>query len=1201
MGFSTNMVKKPKKAVSNKVMKVSMSNIGGQDGLLDNSESDSEVLTHRDSVGDEIVGPQLQEFEQKVEAVSEIVQTKKTSEGPNCRQSYIRTQRSLSRRTIVERRSSSESPADCAIALAETAETKRRKRATRDKPIQTARRSSARVRHRWKEEAMSDQQALEEAIARSLMTGHQNVTDQNDADVDLIDSITSMDEEGVVSTMDEHESEYSEDDLIAAPPPTQTNGSKVCAKAKGKDQPKLNRYPNTRSRSKSLSPEKETDPNPPLHVNLQCPHKCERAMFTSSAKLLGHLRTTHRYEPVSTEMEASLSIRYCSNCGKYYFRTTFTKHKCTHDITAEGKAVKYPTPDPRHFFLCAPGTKKDSWVFVPLILHALGLIEHGGRTQTMAGSRWTQWVDGYKADFASREIKPKDLQIDLDGYMTYETQNRLLRKPFDSGTVQGESKVTDELEMSLLVWTEEAAKLWTTQPHISHLSTNRQPSNDPFPQDQSYPYRNEERVAELQAGRGGRSRCNARGRRRGRGRGWGRGRGGHADPRLIEPDAEQPLDEIIVRRPTSQQVAEHRITWSFIPKESMMVYVATMKPKFNKLLMAHTQNRQAERARALDEILLAVGTCLIRKRGGVNAKHRLTSMMEAHRRDDDQGNEHPPRNLTLPKVRNERTEEECWQAKLKYVANITTRPNWRIKQVTTALLSKGLLEPTQQVLDLMHDKQFPSSGQVPNRPDSAPLIVVDPETLAHMLKKGCNNRSGGASGWTAELLYELWSDETCRKAIIVIVELIANDLWDDHSRDLLTTSIQLGTAKDLNDLRPIKLGEEFLHLAQTYCLSLVQKAIKPRFGGIQLCMEPGGTERAHQAVQAHLGAVPTDIAAHLDLESAYQRLKRPELMQKIYAEDDLKYIHRIINFTYGRPSTILVRDRGHVIDSFQGEEGVNQGCVLAALAYAFLFHPAYVAAVEGAEGLTAKAIVDDFTVVGPPDIVFPVVDRYFNEIKPLGGKANNHKSKIQCGAEVDPESIKERVTERKMTLIRGNTKYLGGQVGHDIEAMKTYVTERLNPSVIEKAISDPITPISLAITLAKTCILPQPTYLLRAMPLEATLEPILKFDLRVRQALCKRIGLPFPLPETANISLTQPNRNGGVGLRSMHLVAPAAKWAAAAVVAPDLEHIVESAAQPELLPFVIDRKKAYDLLVSNGVEVADTRPPPQQRDPKNRL
>ena len=38
-----------------------------------------------------------------------------------------------------------------------------------------------------------------------------------------------------------------------------------------------------------------------------------------------------------------------------------------------------------------------------------------------------------------------------------------------------------------------------------------------------------------------------------------------------------------------------------------------------------------------------------------------------------------------------------------------------------------------------------------------------------------------------------------------------------------------------------------------------------------------------------------------------------------------------------------------------------------------------------------------------------------------------------------------------------------------------------------------------------------------------------------------------------------------------------------------------------MLPFVIDRKKAYDLLVSNGVEVADTRPPPQQRDPKNRL
>ena len=56
-------------------------------------------------------------------------------------------------------------------------------------------------------------------------------------------------------------------------------------------------------------------------------------------------------------------------------------------------------------FMKFTGTKRDSWVFVPLILHALGLIEHGGRTQTMAGSQWTKWVDGYKADFASREIK----------------------------------------------------------------------------------------------------------------------------------------------------------------------------------------------------------------------------------------------------------------------------------------------------------------------------------------------------------------------------------------------------------------------------------------------------------------------------------------------------------------------------------------------------------------------------------------------------------------------------------------------------------------------------------------------------------------------------------------------------------------------------------------------------------------------------
>ena len=67
-------------------------------------------------------------------------------------------------------------------------------------------------------------------------------------------------------------------------------------------------------------------------------------------------------------------------------------------------------------------------------------------------------------------------------------------------------------------------------------------------------------------------------------------------------------------------------------------------------------------------------------------------------------------------------------------------------------------------------------------------------------------------------------------------------------------------------------------------------------------------------------------------------------------------------------------ETGYVVDSFLGEEGVNQGCVLAGLAYAFLFNDAYVAAAGEAKGLTAKAIVDDFTVVGPREVVFSVID-----------------------------------------------------------------------------------------------------------------------------------------------------------------------------------------------------------------------------------
>ena len=83
---------------------------------------------------------------------------------------------------------------------------------------------------------------------------------------------------------------------------------------------------------------------------------------------------------------------------------------------------------------------------------------------------------------------------------------------------------------------------------------------------------------------------------------------------------------------------------------------------------------------------------------------------------------------------------------------------------------------------------------------------------------------------------------------------------------------------------------------------------------------------------------------------------------------------------------------------FPSERGVKQGCALAGLGFAHTLQPVYRACVEDLLELTATAIMDDFTVTGPPDQAFEAYDRYVRLAAPLGVKASASNTKIQQAA-----------------------------------------------------------------------------------------------------------------------------------------------------------------------------------------------------------
>ena len=199
--------------------------------------------------------------------------------------------------------------------------------------------------------------------------------------------------------------------------------------------------------------------------------------------------------------------------------------------------------------------------------------------------------------------------------------------------------------------------------------------------------------------------------------------------------------------------------------------------------------------------------------------------------------------------------------------------------------------------------------------------------------------------------------------------------------------------------------------------------------------------------------------------------------------------------------------------------------------------------------------MDDFTVTGPPDQAFEAYDRYVRLTAPLGIQANTSKTKVQQAAGVPSEFTQRAAAARGIEIVNGNVKCLGGMVGVDDAAATAWLKDKLvQQSPITNAIKDPRFPLIHALRCAKINNIPKPIFLLRAMPLRITQEAISAFDRANRLALTPRLlRCSRPLPPSAQISLTQPGRNGGMGLLELEVIAPAARWASAAAAAPDLQ------------------------------------------------
>ena len=666
-----------------------------------------------------------------------------------------------------------------------------------------------------------------------------------------------------------------------------------------------------------------------LHADrVACPvHAC--ATTHGSAKLLiTHLSAAHHDMQFLPRPLKNLGIRQCSDCLKFLSaRTGTASHKCKGRAARPGSnnsssssssssssnndsstAQRPPGPrlippsrppvvNPVHAWThgepeSAPN--RFSWLFVPLIRCALDLDAHGGMAEASAGLLWKELRDAYAAEFKKVGLVATSLPWQMGGYLDASEQVRLLR----GHQAGGQSNISDAIEGKLEQFALRMQRVFQARqaPLSADDGKHSRPPHSPPSNSSSSSS--------------------------------GLGRAPPPRPALSSalPGDDAP-DPGAAPRLTVADIAEHARLWQFIPHGCEDHWRNANRARWQALLNAHAAGNVRERGHALDAILVLPSQCLVRTRGGVRRtrtaiRTRLNTVAAARsplvqgRIPARSGTPH-----TYSGTVRRFTELDVWKARVRRAVERGKAGN--TKRCVEVLTQDGLAAWTDDRINAIRRKHPPASHAAPETPTNAPFNIVDLASLAKLITKMATFTAAGPSGWTAELLLALLDDKVCMNGITLLVQLIANNDLDQHSRDLLTCSLLHAIPKSNGDLRPLALGEFFVKAACKYCFDLDAGSFPDIFEPIQLAVcSPGGSERAILTMQAKTELDPDGyITIYVDSVNAYNSASRAMMLESVYSDPRLAHLWRAYDFCYSSSSQLLLRQSGTIIDTVAFDQG----------------------------------------------------------------------------------------------------------------------------------------------------------------------------------------------------------------------------------------------------------------------------------------
>jgi hypothetical protein len=362
------------------------------------------------------------------------------------------------------------------------------------------------------------------------------------------------------------------------------------------------------------------------------------------------------------------------------------------------------------------------------------------------------------------------------------------------------------------------------------------------------------------------------------------------------------------------------------------------------------------------------------------------------------------------------------------------------------------------------------------------------------------------------------------------VEALRDGTVCEEARHWLLLSWLIAVDKGNNKIRPIAGGTIFVKLAATYLMESMEKTKDVfRASGVQCgVFMPDGAAVARNFTQIALEANPGNVVVKVDFKNAFNTLSRFGMISHLFNEPRLLPVYRLASWIYGRPSTLLIRNRtGRPIASISSEQGVRQGCVFGSLLFATATMKMLTDVKKEFPEVEVLAYLDDVILVGKPDRCLDALDQLVIAAKGLLLHVQTDKCEVLVPPGIDPPTEKA-LFDKGLCLVRDALSLLGSVVATEQVHARKWAEDEVKSW--EKALSMMARkelPVQLSLLLMRWSLTAKPNFLARTLPPHLTHDALQHLDKVVIGAVEDRTQLRFD--GFARTLLQLPIRHGGVG------------------------------------------------------------------------